>query len=123
MHRGGILFVIDGAKALHAAIGSVFGTSAEVQRCRRHEERNVTDHLPEVERPLVLRRLRAAWAEPDPAAATARLEAIARGLAHQRPGAAASLREGLADRRSRWTGSASAAACCAPWSPPTPSSR
>ena len=93
----GMLFVIDGGKALRAAIGAVFGTSAPVQRCRRHKERNVTDHLPEVERPLVLRRLRAAWAEPDPVRATAALEAIARGLAHQRPGAAASVREGLAE--------------------------
>jgi len=57
----------------------------------------VTDHLPEVERPLVLRRLRAAWAEPDPTPAQAQLEAIARGLAHQRPGAAAAVREGLAE--------------------------
>jgi transposase-like protein len=93
----GILFVIDGGKALRAAIGSVFGTRAPVQRCRRHKERNVTDHLPEVERPLLLRRLRAAWAEPDPVQATARLEAIARGLAHQRPGAATAIREGLTE--------------------------
>ncbi len=41
------------------------------------------------------RRLRAAWAIPDAAAARAELEAIARGLAKQRPGAAASLREAL----------------------------
>jgi transposase-like protein len=94
---GGILFVIDGGKALRAAIGAVFGASAPVQRCRRHKERNVTDHLPEAERPLVLRRLRAAWAEPGPDAARAALEAIARGLAHQRPGAAAAVREGLAE--------------------------
>jgi transposase-like protein len=75
----------------------VFGASAAVQRCRRHEERNVTDHLPEAERPLVLRRLRAAWAEPDPMQARAQLEGIARGLAHGRPGAAAAVREGLAE--------------------------
>lgn len=94
---GGLLFVIDGGTALRAAIRQVFGTSTPVQRCRRHKERNVTDHLPEVERPLVLRRLRAAWAEPDPTPAKAQLEAIARGLAHQRPGAAAAVREGLAE--------------------------
>lgn len=93
----GILFVIDGGKALRAAIRQVFGTGAEVQRCRRHKERNVTDHLPEAERPLMLHRLRAAWAEPDPAHAKAALEAIARGLAHGRPGAAAAVREGLAE--------------------------
>ena len=94
---GGMLFVIDGGKALRAAIRTVFGTGAEVQRCRRHKERNVTDHLPETERPLMLRRLRAAWAEPDPVRARAALEAIARGLAHGRPGAAAAVREGLAE--------------------------
>jgi transposase-like protein len=93
----GLLFVIDGGKALRATIRQVFGTSVLVQRCRRHKERNVTDHLPEAERPLVLRRLRAAWAESDPERAQAALLAIARGLAHQRPGAAAALREGLAD--------------------------
>jgi len=46
----GILFVIDGAKALRKAIHNVFG-QAPVQRCVRHKERNVTDHLPERERP------------------------------------------------------------------------
>jgi putative transposase len=64
---------------------------------RRHKERNLTDHLPEVKPPLVLRRLRVAWAEPDPPHANAQLEAIARGLGHQRPGAAAAVREGLAE--------------------------
>jgi mutator family transposase len=48
----GILFVIDGAKALQKAIRNVFG-DAPVQRCVRHKERNVTDHLPERERPAV----------------------------------------------------------------------
>jgi transposase-like protein len=32
----GILFVIDGGKALRAAIGAVFGSRAPVQRCQRH---------------------------------------------------------------------------------------
>ena len=40
----GILFVIDGAKALRRAIRNVFG-DAPVQRCVRHKERNLTDHL------------------------------------------------------------------------------
>lgn len=43
----GILFVIDGAKALRKAIADVFGTRAPVQRCIRHKERNVCDHLDE----------------------------------------------------------------------------
>ncbi len=57
----GILFVIDGAKALRKAIRNVFG-DAPVQRCVRHKERNVTDHLPELDRPAVKQRLRRAWA-------------------------------------------------------------
>ncbi len=91
----GILFVVDGGKAIDKAIRAVFGGKVLIQRCRRHKERNVLDHLPEAERPLVQRRLRAAWATPDATAAHAALESLARGLAKQRPGAAASLREGL----------------------------
>jgi len=93
----GVLFVIDGGKALERAIRSVFGAKALIQRCRRHKERNVTDHLSEAERPLVQRRLRAAWALDDADKATAELEQLARSLDRQRPGAAASLREGLAE--------------------------
>jgi putative transposase len=93
----GVLFVLDGGKALAAAVRGVFGANALVQRCRRHKERNVTDHLPEAERPLIQRCLRAAWAIPDPEQARAELDALARGLARKRPGAAASLREGLAE--------------------------
>ena len=93
----GVLFVIDGGKALAAAVRAVVGAKALVQRCRRHKERNVLDHLPEAERPLVQRRLRSAWATPDAEQAQHELETLARGLARQRPGAAASLREGLAE--------------------------
>jgi putative transposase len=91
----GVLFVIDGGKALERAIRAVFGAKALIQRCRRHKERNVTDHLPEAERPLVQRRLRAAWALGDADKARVELEQLARSLDRQRPGAAASLREGL----------------------------
>jgi putative transposase len=93
----GVLVVLDGGKALAAAVRGTFGANALVQRCRRHKERNVLDHLPEAERPLIQRRLRAAWAIPDPQQARAELETLARGLARKRPGAAASLREGLAE--------------------------
>jgi putative transposase len=95
--EGGVLFVIDGGKALAAAVRGTFGAKARLQRCRRHKERNVLDHLPEAERPVVQRRLRAAWASPDAEQAQYELETLARGLARQRPGAAASLREGLAE--------------------------
>ncbi|MGH2804355.1 MAG: IS256 family transposase [Thermoleophilaceae bacterium] len=90
----GILFVIDGAKALRKAIRNVFG-EAPVQRCVRHKERNVTDHLPERERPAVKLRLRRAWALDDHARALDQLRLLAGELDHSYPGAAGSLREGL----------------------------
>jgi transposase-like protein len=91
----GVLVVIDGAKALRKAIRDVLGSATPVQRCVRHKERNVTDHLAEADRPAIRRRLRAAWAEPDYATAKRRLEAIASELARTDPDAARSLREGL----------------------------
>jgi transposase-like protein len=61
----GVLVVIDGAKALRKAVRDVLGVHTPVQRCVRHKERNVLDHLPERDRPLVRRRLRQAWALDD----------------------------------------------------------
>jgi transposase-like protein len=90
----GILFVIDGAKALRKAIRTVFG-DAPVQRCQRHKERNVLDHLPERERPSVKQRLRRAWALDDHARALDQLRALASELDRAYPGAAGSLREGM----------------------------
>jgi len=60
-----ILFVIDGGKALRRAIKDVFGEHVLVHRCYRHKERNVTDLLPERERPAVLAKIRGAWALTD----------------------------------------------------------
>ena len=90
----GILFVIDGAKALRKAIRTVFGERAPVHRCVRHKERNVLDHLPERDRPAVKRRLRRAWAETDYHRALEQLRLLAAELERSHPGAAASLREG-----------------------------
>jgi putative transposase len=95
--RQGVLVVIDGAKALRKAIGDVLGTATPVQRCIRHKERNVLDHLAERERPALRRRLRAAWAEDDHGVARRRLEGIAAELARTDPDAARSLREGLSE--------------------------
>jgi transposase-like protein len=90
----GILFVIDGSKALRKAIRAVFG-EAPVQRCVRHKERNVIDHLPERERPAVKQRLRRAWAHDDHDRALDQLRALASELERTYPGAAASLCEGM----------------------------
>jgi transposase-like protein len=65
----GVLCLLDGAKALRKAVRDVLGHDTPVQRCVRHKERNVLDHLPERERPAIKRRLRAACKLDDHAAA------------------------------------------------------
>jgi putative transposase len=91
----GVLVVIDGAKALRTAVRDVLGVHTPVQRRVRHKERGVLAHLPERDRPLVRRRLGAAWALDDHDRALDQLRALADELARSHPGAAASLREGM----------------------------
>lgn len=92
---GGLLVVIDGAKALAAGVRAVFGDLALIQRCQLHKRRNVAEHLPKAERDGVDARLRGAFADPDPAAGLRKAQALAAELARTRPDAAGSLREGL----------------------------
>jgi len=91
----GVLCVLDGAKALRKAVRDVLGVQTPVQRCIRHKERNVLDHLPERDRPVVKRRLRRAWADSDHERALGALKLLAQELDRSHPGAAASLREGM----------------------------
>ncbi len=91
----GVLVVLDGAKALRAAVNKVLGARTPVQRCIRHKERNVLDHLPEEMRDTVERRLRGAWALTSYDQALDRLRRLASELEQSHPGAAASLREGM----------------------------
>jgi putative transposase len=91
-----ILCVIDGAKALRRAISDVFDHPI-VQRCQLHKLRNVTDRLPDAVASTVAKRMRRAYHHTDPLVAQAELEALARELDRSHPGAAASLREGLAE--------------------------
>src|SRR3954465_12790123 len=90
----GVPAVPPGSKALRAAVNEVFGP-VPVQRCVRHKERGVLDHLPERDRPAVKTRLRRAWASENYALALDGLRQLAGELDHSHPGAAASLREGL----------------------------
>jgi putative transposase len=91
----GVLVVIDGSKALRAAVNAVLGPRTPVHRCVRHKERNVLDHLPERDRPEVKRRLRRAWARDDHRQALTELQALAAELERSHPGAASSLKEGM----------------------------
>jgi transposase-like protein len=91
----GLLVVIDGAKALSAAVTDVFGAKAAIQRCTVHKRRNVKEHLPESERDAVDLKLARALNNPDAAAGLRDAKALATALERKHPGAAASLREGL----------------------------
>jgi putative transposase len=91
-----ILVVIDGAKALRRAVNDVFDHPV-IQRCQLHKLRNVTDRLPEAVASTVAKKMRRAYHHADPLIAQAELEALARELDRSHPGAAASLREGLAE--------------------------
>ncbi len=47
------LYVLDGGKALAAAVRRHAGEAALIQRCQVHKRRNVIDHLPEEHKPSV----------------------------------------------------------------------
>ncbi len=89
----GMLFVLDGSKALGKAVCSVFG-EVPVQRCLWHKERNVMAHLPERDRPPIKARMRRAWRETDYPHALEQLTRLADELEHTHPGAAGSLARG-----------------------------
>lgn len=97
------LFVIDGSKALRSAIRRVFGEHQAVQRCRLHKLRNVRAQLPDDLADQVASVMKAAFCL-DAKAGRVKLEQQARWLEKDYPGAAASLREGIApgDEMARW---------------------
>jgi putative transposase len=89
-----MLFVIDGSKALRAAINAVFGAQQPVQRCRAHKLRNVLGYLPKDDQAQAKSILRAAWKLPAKEG-MARIRKQAEWLERDHPSAAASLLEGL----------------------------
>lgn len=91
-----ILAVLDGAKALAAGVKEVFDQPV-IGRCQLHKLRNVRDHLPEKMRGPVTKRMRKAYHADSALEAEALLEALAKELVKTHPGAAGSLREGMAE--------------------------
>ena len=89
------LYVLDGGKALTAAVKKHAGESAAIQRCQVHKRRNVLDHLTDEQKPAVAKRLHAAYALEDYAAAKQALNALHRELMDLNPSAARSLGEGM----------------------------
>jgi putative transposase len=91
-----ILVVLDGAKALRRAVLDVFDRPV-LARCQLHKIRNVQDRLPQKLRQVVAARMRRAYHADSALAAEAELTALAAELDRTHPGAATSLREGMAE--------------------------
>jgi len=89
------LYVLDGGKALSAAVKKHAGESVAIQRCQVHKRRNVLDHLTDEQKPGVEKKLNAAYALEDYAAAKRALNALHRELMDLNPSAARSLGEGM----------------------------
>jgi len=89
------LYILDGGKALAAAVRKHAGEAAFIQRCQVHKKRNVVDHLPEQHRPDVKRKLQNAYAMTEYTDAKRALERLHRELMDLNPSAARSLEEGL----------------------------
>lgn len=89
------LFVIDGSKALVAAIRKTFGRRSLIQRCQVHKRRNVEDHLPEAMKKQASRTMITAYRCGNFERAKRMLNSLARQLEKKYPSAAGSLREGL----------------------------
>jgi len=94
-YEHGILAVIDGSKALRAAVAKVFGAKALIQRCTLHKRRNVTDYLPVARRKAIDKRLAGIFANADAAAGLRDARRLAAQLKRDHPDAASSLLEGL----------------------------
>ena len=89
------LYILDGGKALHAAVRRHAGEAAFIQRCQVHKKRNVVDHLPDEYKADVRRKMQNAYAMVDYGDAKRALERLHRELTDLNPSAARSLEEGM----------------------------
>ncbi len=89
------LYVLDGGKALAAAVRKQAGEAAFIQRCQVHKKRNVVDHLPEEHKADVRRKMQNAYSMADYADAKRALDRLHRELMDLNPSAARSLEEGM----------------------------
>jgi transposase-like protein len=89
------LYILDGGKALPAAVRRHAGEAAFIQRCQVHKKRNVVDHLPDEYKAEVRRKLQNAYSMVDYGDAKRALERLHRELMDMNPSAARSLEEGM----------------------------
>lgn len=93
----GVLFVIDGGKAIYHAIKDKWGDVALIARCHEHKRRNVLDLMPKSDHSWVNRELNRAWNTTDAGEAERALRNLAAKIERTHPDAASSLREGLVE--------------------------
>jgi transposase-like protein len=89
------LYILDGGKALHAAVRHHAGEAGFIQRCQVHKKRNVVDHLPDQYKADVRRKMQNAYAMADYSEAKRALDQLHRELMDLNPSAARSLEEGM----------------------------
>jgi len=91
------LYVLDGGKALHAAVRKTAGKCAMIQRCQVHKIRNVVDHLTEDYQMDIRSKMRNAYSMQAYDDAKRALASLLRQLMDLNPSAARSLEEGMED--------------------------
>jgi len=89
------LYVLDGGKALHAAVRKMAGKCGLIQRCQEHKIRNVRGHLTEQYQSVTECKMRNAYSMCEYADAKRALDSLLRELMDLNPSAARSLEEGL----------------------------
>jgi transposase-like protein len=90
-----MLFVLDGSKALTAAVKRLCGTKVQIQRCHQHKTRNVLSYLAEKYHDDIRGRMAAAYACKDAKEGEKQLKTLVAWLTRINADAAGSLREGL----------------------------
>ena len=89
------LYLMDGSKAIRAAIRNYAGDAAFVQRCQVHKIRNVAEYVSEADRPALKYRMRVAYGATEVADGKRLLYQLQDELLQSNPSAAGSLGEGL----------------------------
>ena len=89
------LYLVEGSKAIRAALRNHAGDAAFVQRCQVHKIRNVTEHVPGADRHALKYRMHVAYGAAEAADSRNLLYQLHDELLQNNPSAAASLMEGL----------------------------
>lgn len=90
---GRLLAVLDGGKALRAAVKAVWGEAVLIQRCWIHKLRNIKDYIPETNHGQLWRRMKKMMGLNSQALAEKELESLADWLSTISDDAVKSLRE------------------------------